>query len=195
MTARRFKQSPLGRSFRDVVSAALELLERSGLSYALTGGAALPYFGRARATADVDLVVEHDEEKLRRFVEELNRGGFTVPWEWVERSLEEKTHFTVQDTLSPYRLDVKVLQPGEGLGRTVEAVVDGRPMRLTAPEELVALKLRLGSDLDLEDARSIVARQGSRLDVQYLLRKAEEQGVREKAVKLLEEEGVEVGEA
>jgi hypothetical protein len=31
--------------------------------------------------------------------------------------------------------------------------------------------------------------------VQYLLRKAEEQGVREKAVKLLEEEGVEVGEA
>lgn len=179
------------RDFKNVVSTAVSILRRSGLKYAVTGGAALPYYRRVRTTLDVDIVVEYDEEKLKYLINELNRGGFIIPWEWVEQSIKEESRFTAQDKFSSYRLDIKVLLPGEKLGRIVEVELAGKPMRITAPEDLIVHKLCFGSNIDVEDARSIIINQGKCLDLKYMLEKAQSHGVKEELIKLFREEGVE----
>lgn len=178
------------RNFKTVVSTSVGILRRSGLKYVVTGGAALPYYRRVRTTLDVDIVVEYDEEKLKYIVNELNRVGFIIPWEWVEQSIKEKSHFTAQDKFSSYHLDIKILQPGEKLGRTVEVELAGKPMHITAPEDLIVHKLRFGGNIDVEDARSIIINQGKRLDLKYMLEKAQNHGVKEELIKLLREEGI-----
>lgn len=181
------------RDFRAMVSTAVDILRRSGLEYMVTGGVALSLYGRVRTTMGIDIIVGHDEDKLRFFVDELNRAGFMIPWEWVEESLERKSHFTVQDKLSPYHLDVKVLQPAEKLEQTVDVKLYNRQARITTPEDLILHKLRFGNDLDVEDARSIIIQQKNALNLKYLLKKSSEYGLEKELIKLLREEGIKHG--
>jgi len=60
---------------------------------------------------------------------------------------------------------------------TAEIVLEEEPVRVAHPEETVVVKVLLGSDQDLQDARSIVVRQRERLEEIRLRELAREQGV------------------
>jgi len=58
----------------------------------------------------------------------------------------------------------------EALTRRVSLIIEGQPVWMATPEDLILLKLKACRDRDLVDALSIVLRQASRLDLDYLWR-------------------------
>ncbi|HKJ87096.1 MAG TPA: nucleotidyl transferase AbiEii/AbiGii toxin family protein [Gammaproteobacteria bacterium] len=148
-----------------------EALNQAGVRYVVVGGLATVLHGLDRLTADIDLVVDLEEDNARRAVEALLGVGFQagVPVDpmgfadaatrraWIER--EGLTVFSFWDTSgnSPtVDLFVESPLPFEGMWERAREVdlPDGR-CHLASLEDLVALKEATGRDSDREDARRL----------------------------------------
>jgi hypothetical protein len=73
------------RDFKEL----LVLFNAHGVDYAIVGAYALGHYGAPRYTADMDLLVRHGEENVKRVVAALNEFGF------------ESLGFTPQDFSNP----------------------------------------------------------------------------------------------
>lgn len=159
----------------------LKLLEEHNVVYMMIGGYALPFYGRIRTTIDVDLAVALKTEKelntLRGWLQQDDFGitvcSFRNPLvvvldkkEMVELELWMRPDGVVFDdeTLSRRR---KV-----SLGEGVEAWV-------ISPEDFVVNKLARPDRgaVDEQDVKSVLVRQGDKLDKTYLARRARQAGV------------------
>lgn len=149
-------------SFENTLRRALEALRATGVPYFLTGAQAVAIYGEPRTTRDVDIVVAGaTEPRLRQLALTLRKAGFRLAGELVEG------HNTALDIQTPYRLAIKIKRDVE---ETVEVEALGGRMRLTTPEALLVLKLEYGSEQDIRDARSILARTAGKLDLPRLRR-------------------------
>lgn len=72
-------------SFRKVNVNMIVSLNNVGIKYFFTGALAVNYYGRPRASMDVDVMVERNKEKLNRLVKILKRKGFDV----IQRDVDE----------------------------------------------------------------------------------------------------------
>jgi D-ribose pyranose/furanose isomerase RbsD len=175
----------------EVAFRVLEVLQRFGIAYHLGGSYASAIHGVPRQTHDVDLVVdlgpEHVPELTRAF-----RDEFYVDEKAVARAVSERTSVNLVhlDTGVKVDLFVKGSTPFDAMEfsrRIVVRLGDEHPrdVFVKSAEDTVLRKLlwfRLGgdvSDRQLQDARGIVRVQGSRLDVDYLTRSADELGLRD----------------
>lgn len=168
------------RTIEEVVELVCSYLNDRGIPYVIVGGVAIPFWGAPRTTVDIDLMLQIPEEKIRVFIKFLERKGFFASEEDLKTALKEKSHCTIEDKLSPYRLDVKGIYTKfdeETLRRRVEVDYLGVKMYINPPENAIASKLKFGSDRDLVDAESIYVRQLEKLDVPYLEEKCKELGV------------------
>jgi hypothetical protein len=62
----------------EVLVALSKALADAGVEFALLGGYAVVTWGVPRATFDVDVLIDADEPRLRRALEELERCGFGI---------------------------------------------------------------------------------------------------------------------
>ncbi len=144
-------------------------LEKRGLGrIIITGGFAVEiYTGRIYRTADVDVIAEGCEEILRKFLskfcERVGRGYLPRVVE-----LELKSIDIVSTLYTRKRPPVKLL-------------INDMHVYLDPPEELVATYLaawkRRGSAIDRDKALWLLAVLGDRIDMEYLRRRALEEGV------------------
>lgn len=82
-------------------------------------------------------------------------------------AIREKSHATVVDTDSALHVDVKIAltpEEREEVADGQEVAFGGARLRIVGPEDTIAYKLLFGSPQDLADARSILVRQGHRID-------------------------------
>lgn len=148
-----------------VASAALE---RSGVECAAYGGLALGMYGEARETRDADFAITGaDLERARLTIVDLGVdvmiafrnlrfGGCDVS----RLSLVGGGQANTIDLVTPR----SARYAGNVLRRAVTGSLRGRQIRATSPEDFVILKVLATRDRDLEDARSVIERQGARLD-------------------------------
>jgi predicted nucleotidyltransferase len=161
--------------FRKVVRRVIGLLDWAGVPYAITGSLAAGYYGLARATRDIDVIVFPDEKGLKRLVEYAKKSGFSP----VGRAKSTETKKFTLEAKEGYRVDFWVAQ-GYGfvvLDRAREMRVFGRRMRMVSPEDLILQKLLVGRPKDIRDAAAVMVRQGENLDVEHLRSWAGELGV------------------
>jgi hypothetical protein len=119
--------------------------------YCVIGALAVGAWGRPRATQDIDLLI---------LLEESTQSEFTA-WLGSAIRLRHRSH------------PVDLIIPGdaherEALTRRVSLIIEGQPVWMATPEDLILLKLKACRDHDLVDARSIVHQQAARLDLNYL---------------------------
>ena len=162
----------------DPTTAALvaaEAAERTGRGYALYGGLLLAAYGEPRETRDVDLAVTSlDATAIRAALEALgvrtdanfeglNFGGLV---------LDRVNVIGGDDDLGLNTIDL--VRPasdryaGEALDRSIEAPLRDRTVRVLSPEDFVLFKLLSTRDRDLEDAASVLRRNGDRVDREAL---------------------------
>ena len=155
----------------------------AGVRYALMGGVAVSAWGQPRATADVDVLVSLRIEQVPRFAVALRSEGLVVDERDFEDAFRDDSHVTIFDDKSPFHVDCKIARGEESaeVDRAVEVAYEGERLRLVAPEETIAFKLKFGSPQDVQDARSILVRQEGRLDLARLRDLARRLGV-EKAL-------------
>jgi hypothetical protein len=148
--------------------AAAAALERSGIECAADGGLTLAMYGEARETRDADFAITGvDVEHARRALADLRVevvvafaearfGGCNVS----RLSLIGGPQVNTVDLVAPRspRFAANVLR------RAVAGSLRGREIRATSPEDFVILKVLSTRERDLDDARSVIESQGTRLD-------------------------------
>ncbi len=174
----------------DFVRLLLSGLNDCNIEYVLIGGIAATHYGRPRSTLDCDIIISLDEEEIASFCKCLDKNGFNMKETDIRAAFNEKSHFTVfyKDHYG-YRADFSFRRGSlaeHSFIRAKKKEIFGVRTLVTSPEDLIIAKLVYGSYQDLDDALAIILRQKD-LDLEYLEKRATEEGVLANFKKLIKE--------
>jgi hypothetical protein len=160
------------RDFTETVKAALRALNSVNAEYAIVGGLVAIFYGRPRTTTDVDIIIDFGKTDPVKTGDSLRKEDFEVQQTDIQKALSERSHFTVFDRKSPYRLDIQGVYNNldeASLGGRRKSELFGERAWIESPEDLIIAKLVYGSSQDLEDALAILIRQKPALNMTYLV--------------------------
>lgn len=148
-----------------------------GIDYMLAGSHASGLHGIPRATQDFDIVIDPQEEALRRLVANLVADEFYADEAAALDALRRRAMFNVVDEVTGWKTDFVVL-PRDAFsraqwGRRQAASVLGVEVVAATSEDTVLAKLVWarrggGSERQLRDVAGVVAVQGAALDRVYI---------------------------
>jgi hypothetical protein len=166
---------------RELLVDCLRRLNRTGVTYYLTGSMASNYWGIPRTTHDLDFVVQLPASAVPRVVQEFS-GDFYLEEAAVHAAYQPPHQFNAIDTRSALKVDFWLPKPDpfdrEMLRRRVQVTLFGEPAWIATAEDVILHKLVWNritpSDRQLGDAAGVVAVQTDALDKYYLRRWAQE---------------------
>lgn len=138
-------------------------LDAARISYMITGSIAAGHYAQPRMTRDLDLVVELEPGDAERLI-----GIFSDQFDCDPRSIrsaiERRGMFNLIHVEAIVKVDFVVRKDApyriEEFGRRRRVDIDGQPMWMVSPEDLVLSKLAWASDsrseLQLRDVRQIL---------------------------------------
>ncbi len=153
------------------IPGVLKALAEGGVRYVLIGGVAVAAHGPVRATEDVDLVPDPEEENLRLLGNTLARmdahlpGGPAEPFgPQLRAALAQGRNLTLDSVHGG--VDVVQRMPGmpsfEDLdAEATEMELLGAPVKVCSRRHLRAMKLARGSHRDLADVEDLDALPGT----------------------------------
>ena len=146
-------------------------LNQAGVRYVVVGGLAVVLQGHARLTADVDLVVDLEDEQARRAIEALSAMNLRPrapvnPGDFADRTARDKwireqgmQVFSMYDPANPLRvvdLFVSHPVPFEDLYSRADVVdLKGTSVRVASIPDLIHLKSLAGRPEDRDDIKHL----------------------------------------
>jgi hypothetical protein len=133
----------------EVLKLVVERLERAGIPYMLVGSVAANYYSTPRMTRDIDVVVDLERKHAAAFTDLFMEDCY-IDQRTVEAEINRRGMFNV--IYNPYvlKIDFIVNKDTEfhssALSRRREVSIDGRPVFLISPEDLVVSKLLWAKD-------------------------------------------------
>ncbi|HNB53334.1 MAG TPA: hypothetical protein PK530_15390 [Anaerolineales bacterium] len=169
-------------SLLDFARLILDAIEATASEYMLGGALAVMAYAEARATQDVDVVVNLPVERIQDFSGELKKRQVLIPPElMLERFIQPQgdTPLSGVHLYSGQRADIFLLQEGDPLRVSALArkrLIDlGNPLgqvNVHAPEDLILYKLRYFAiseqDKHIRDIAALLYGQHGKLDEAYL---------------------------
>lgn len=151
----------------------------------VSGSIAMNFYAQPRMTRDIDIVVELTPAAARR-LPGLFSSDFYVDSDDVNDAVRDQGMFNIIHNTSIVKVDFIVRKEGPyrrmEFARRRTAAVEGAPISIVSPEDLLLSKLCWARDGDsgmqLQDARNIVLSRQD-LDWAYLERWAGELGVKD----------------
>jgi hypothetical protein len=150
-------------------------LEHCRLPYVLIGGLAVAATGEPRATLDVDISAWVDPARTRETVECLCRQLQAIPADPL--GFVEKRHVLPVMTSMQVRADIVFATlpvEHEAIRRAVMMPLAGRLIPVASVEDLLLMKLISERQKDLSDARALLRRFRTSIDLGYLMPKLQE---------------------
>lgn len=150
-------------------------LASAGIPFMLVGSLAATYHGHPRATMDIDLVVDADEETLCRFARNLG-PDYYVSEEAIREAVRFRSVFNIVDQSSGYKADL-IIRKNRAFSRTeferrLRVQILGDELDVASPEDVILTKLewsKLGeSERQWNDALQVARTQWERLDMGYM---------------------------
>lgn len=158
------------RALLELVDEVQRLLDDAGLPNMLIGGLAVAAWGEPRLTRDVDFKVRVARAEIDRLVEVL--GGCCAPADPGALDFARRSGVLFLKSPAGLRVDLLLAEAGfdeVALARARSVLLfAGVEPRLCSPEDLIIYKLLSDRPRDREDARTVVIRQGDRLDHIYV---------------------------
>jgi hypothetical protein len=183
------------RQLDELIIKVSEIFGKVRIPYMFVGAVSVNYWGLPRTTSDIDVIIsiknKNKNERIEKLVREFRKENFDCSSYEIVEALKEKSHFTVHDKLSPYRVDVKGIYTDfdkESFSRRKRRKILGRNLWINSPEDLILAKLLFGREQDLADARGIILRQRDNLEVSYLKKRSQRMGTYQKLAELMEAE-------
>ena len=169
-------------SLLDFARLMLDAIEATGAEYMLGGALAVMAYAEARATQDVDVVVNLPVERIQDFSRELEKRQVLIPPDLIlERFFDPQGDIPLSGAHlhSGQRADIFLLQEGDPLRVSALArkrLIDlGSPLGqvyVHAPEDLILYKLRYFAiseqDKHIRDIAALIYAQQEKLDETYL---------------------------
>lgn len=159
------------RKIEEILKLICNFLNERRIPYVLVGGITLSLLGTPRTTEDIDLMLKIKPREIKEFVKFLKSQHFEIDEGDFLTALREKSHYTILDKKSPFRIDIK------GIYTTFDKIclesrkkvkIDELTLYAWKPEVAIVWKIYSGSEQDLKDAASIFARNYGKLDFQML---------------------------
>lgn len=178
---------------RDIIIKLVGLFRKYRISYILTGSFAVSYWGRPRATHDIDFVVElkpTEVSSIFNVVKDLGRG-FDFSEDQVKQAVKDHFFFNVIHDESGIKIDFWIAKNDEfereKFRRRVEVKLFDQTVFIISAEDLILTKLfwnkTVFSECHRRDCVGIWQIQKENLDLAYLNNWAKKLGV----TKLLQE--------
>lgn len=142
----------------------------------VTGSYASSIHGVARATQDIDIVIQTTRDQLLALLNGFPESEFYVAQSMALLALERKTLFNVIHLESGWKVDFILCKDRTfshtELQRRISIEPFGFPLNVASPEDALISKLEWAklsqSSRQIEDAAGILRIQGDRLDAAYL---------------------------
>jgi hypothetical protein len=166
---------------QDLLREATALLDKAGIPHMISGSIASTYYGRARATQDIDIVIDTDEQRLLSFVSACERRAYYVDRQAAREALAGRSMFNVIDPSSGYKIDLIVrrerpFSSAEFARRSRVQLPAGTVCLVSAEDALLSTR-EGASERQYRDALGIALSQRGRLDLAYLRWWAHELGI------------------
>lgn len=162
----------------DVIFWLEDVFDRLQLRRSYGGAIAYNYYGPPRLTQDVDVLVLVPDVKAPSLVEELLAAGCEhgerdprpPELQAVLADLRSKAHMTVFRCRA---IRTEIFVPWHPfhhrvLERSPERDLEGRSIRIHAPEDIIVFKKIFDRPKDIEDIKAILLAQKGKLDLQRL---------------------------
>jgi hypothetical protein len=177
---------------QELLADCLRRLNRSGVTYYLTGSMASNYWGIPRTTHDLDFVIQLPVAAVAKIVSAFT-PDFYIEEAAVRAAYQPPHQFNAIDTRSALKVDFWLPKPEpfdkEMLRRRVHVTLFGEPAWIATAEDVILHKLiwnRISpSDRQLGDAAGVMAVQAEALDKNYLKQWARELKLTAELEKLL----------
>lgn len=147
-----------------ILSNVVKILEDKKIPYMVTGAIAVNYYGRLRATHDIDIIVELKEENIGKIVKELKKE-FYIDVEDIKDSMKTKGMFNAIHNKTALKIDFWILGEDEfnkeRFSRRKKVGMFNKKIWITTAEDLIYEK-------HLKDVEGIFAVQKGKLNKEYL---------------------------
>lgn len=178
----------------ELLKEITSLLQKAQIPYMITGSVGVIYYGRPRASHDIDFVVEAkdvDVPRIKKAFSSLPHKEFIVDTDWMEEAILRKLQFNVLHLPTMLKLDFWLLTDErfdqERFKRKKHIRVFGQEMTFASPEDTILKKLLWYKESHIEkhliDAAFVYQIQRESLDQTYL----KDWAKKHKTIKLLEE--------
>ena len=147
----------------------IDFLEESRSAYVIIGGLAVSLIGEPRITQDIDLILYISEGDIRQFLKKVDEKGFNLN---IQKELNRiKRTGTFRFSMGLFHADVILASStfeDSIFKRKKKIMLVGKKAYFPSPEDLILLKVVVGREKDIFDAKSIVIRHKSKLDRKYM---------------------------
>lgn len=151
MEAPRRRDGPVGPPFRTELAEVCWRLNEAGAHYLLAGARALQLWGSARATRDIDILIEPTEANAGRVLDALATTGYGFAREWAAAEVARKFVTIIGD--DP-RVDILTLawsvRYRDAVRRAERFEVEGVSIPTLSLDDLIESK-RTGRPQDVAD--------------------------------------------
>lgn len=156
------------------------LLQKNHIPYMITGALSVIFYGRPRASHDIDFVIEAEEGKIPLLINafsKLSHREFVVDSTLIKEAVVGKRMFNLLHLPTMLKLDFFLLKNDEfdrsRFQRRKILNVFGQKMTFASPEDTILVKLLWHKDTKIEkhliDAAFVYQIQKNSLDEKYLL--------------------------
>lgn len=160
-------------------------LDSAGIPYMMTGSVALTWYARPRMTRDIDVVIDCSERDAEAIVR-LFESDCYLDAETVRRAIAGRGMFNIIHNEWIIKADFVVRKDQVyrevELGRRRQLDIEGTPVWVVAPEDLILSKLQWSRDaesqIQKDDARMVI-RSVEDLDWAYLDKWAADLGLQD----------------
>lgn len=174
------------------LAALVDLLNRAGVPFMVSGSLASSVHGQPRATNDLDIVIDPTESALECFLASVPPQWY-VSHEAAREAMRTRSMFNIIDTESGWKADLLIRKDRpfsvEEFNRRVRSTFLGVDAALVTPEDSILSKLewftQTNSDRQFQDALAVATLKGESLDLAYLRRWAGSLGVSKELEHLL----------
>ena len=170
----------------ELLAKTVEVLERAGIEYAVTGSIASSIQGEPRATHDIDLLVDMTAASIPILLAAFPEPDYFLQEPAIRAALRACTMFNLLSLVDGDKVDFWILtsEPFDRnrFARRIEATLPWGKIKVTSPEDTILAKLRWeklsgGSEKQFRDALRIFELRAATLDLDYLEKWANELGV------------------
>jgi len=171
---------------KDHIKKLISTLNKLRIHYAFTGAFAVSYYGFPRISADIDILIEKNKNKLQKLASQLQPLGYDVTETDILSAIEECSHFPIfhKKRAAPY-FDIKIAcEQDETSAINNYKTIDfhGLKCRIVSVEDLIIKKLEWNDTKDVE----LILFRCKEIDMKKLEKKSKEKSLFTKLQKLLE---------
>jgi hypothetical protein len=160
-------------SFRKFLSKIAALFRQVKIPYMVVGGLAVAYWGYPRQSLDIDVVANINSDNLTSFLKAARKLRLVIDEKEIQLISKIGNRFVME--VENFRIDCwipKTKHEQAWLINRKQKKLFGTSIYVIGPEDLIIAKLLVNRARDIEDIKTILAKQKNKLNLPYLKHQA-----------------------